>query len=222
MHIVSNLYHCDSYFKSLYLKELILSALYSVQEEINQFSLNYINYLYFQHPKYEKHSLYVTEQLEICDKEYKLVSTLDTSLKEYVIESIHNDLERKLFPVLYDLLGKSKECCLFVFLMLQHYPCVVNNIKPYKQEILDFLMNWCRTDDDEMFCAVLSVITTFLNSLSECEVKELNYSALLKVIVDGSSPNSSLHQRVSVAQFLVANKWLFCQKDYFISGKIVE
>lgn len=222
VHIMSNLYNCDSYFKSLYIKEEILSGLSSVHDEINQYCLNYINYLNFDHPKYTKHSLYLTEQLETSETELKLVNALDTSVREYVIENIHKDLERKLLPVFYDLLDKNKECCLCVLLAIQHYPCFLYKIKPSIQEVLDFLMNWCRCDDDEMYCASLSVISTFLNSLSDDDLKQLNFNVLFKVVVDGSSPTSTAHQRISVAHFLVANKRLFCEKNFFISGKFLH
>lgn len=218
MHIVSNLYHCDSYVKSLYIKELILSGLYSVNEEINIYCLNYINYLYFHRLKQTKHSLYITGQLQVSEREYKAVASLDTTAKEYVIKGVHKDLERKLLPIFCHLSTKSKECCLCGFLILQHYSSVLNEFKPHKQELLDFLMNWCECDD-EIFCASINVISIFLNSLSDNDIRQLNCSVLLKVIIDASSPTSTLHERISAAQFLVANRRLLCEPNLFLNGK---
>ncbi|GJQ88097.1 hypothetical protein Trydic_g13108 [Trypoxylus dichotomus] len=160
-----------------------------------------------------------TVELEISDREYQVVTSLDATVKEYVIEGIHKYLERKLFPVFYELLAKSKACCLSMFLMLQHYPCILNNIQPKKQDVLDFLMKWCRSEDDEMYCAVLSTISTFINSLSDNNMKQLNCSALLKTIRDASSSASTAHQRIATAQFLVSNRRLLCQKNLFFKER---
>lgn len=220
LHIMSNLYHRDNYFKSQYVKKVIMSGLRSIYQEINQYCLNIINYLYLDRPKYMKHSLYITEQLEISDREYKVVKSFDLTVKEYLMEVIH--MKKKLFPILYELLAKSKESCLSVLLMLQHYPCILIDIKPHKQDVLDFFIKWCYNEDDELFCASVSVISTFLYNLSNDDIKQINGNALIKTIIEASSPRSTLYQRIGAAQFLVANKRLLYLKDSFVDGKFIE
>ncbi|KAI4458024.1 thada/death receptor interacting protein [Holotrichia oblita] len=218
MHIVSNVYHRDSYFKCVYIRKMIVSGLYSSHQEINQYCLNIINYLYLYHPKYMKHSLYITEQLERSEPEYNLVKSFDMIVKEYLMEAIHL---KKLFPILYELLDKSKECCLGVLLILQHYPCILNDIKLYKQDALDFLMKWCYNEDDELFSAAVSAISAFLNNLSDDDIRQVNGNALVKAIIEASSPTSTLYQRIGAAQFFVVNKRILCLNDSFVNGPIV-
>ncbi|XP_022900638.1 tRNA (32-2'-O)-methyltransferase regulator THADA [Onthophagus taurus] len=214
-HIVQNLYISDHYFKSLYLKELILSGLTSSKEEIVEYCFNYIGYLYFDHPKYFLNSLYETETIEIAEREKNLIKLMDLGLKEYVLESFHKSFHFFYAKIKRRML-KNHDLVRSMLLALQNYPCLMEKLKRTRAEVLEFLLGFCDLEEKvELFTPALGCVSNFLANLSLDELKSLNLSMVYKCLAYGVSETSPSHLKIAVARFFVANRRIFMEKEFF-------
>lgn len=218
VYLIINVYNCDNTIKSTYLKGIIFNGLENDDVEINLFSLNFLIYIGFKTPIHKLHSLFVTEEIDICKYAKRAVDSMDDYLRNELLK-ILNNINTKFIDVINNLIDKCERTRLWVFLLLYEYPCLLRNIREDYGNVVNFLLKHIFVDDDILFCAVLGCISRVLESIS------LNYTmdyktVIADVILESSVPNVSLVIKLTAAQFLVTNKRFLFEKSCVFYGKL--
>lgn len=202
----------------IYAADEIVLNLSDEDDSIRKFYLNIINYLNFTRPSYRQHSLYVTEDLEISEKEYRIVQALDPEFKKLLLKHLHVNIKVAFITNMCDLFA-SAECCLPAFMVLRYYPCILNALQPSGQLILNYLVKLCDCDNEELISAVISCISTFVSNLDANFLRLLNFNGVINVLIESVSPAVAVHRRLAICDFLMSVRELFCTRETCLTGE---
>lgn len=196
--------------------EVILN-LSNEDDSVQKFYLNIINYLNFNKQPYQQHSLYVSEDLEISEKEHRIVQTLDSQFRKLLLKYLHVSIRAAFITNMHSFFT-SMECCLPAFLVLRYYPCILNELQPLDQHIVNYLLKFCDCDNEELISAIISCISTFLKNLDKDSLRFLKFGDVIHVLTESASPVAAVHRRLAVCDFLLDNKMLFCTRETCFTG----
>lgn len=201
----------------MYAAQDIISKLIDGITGVKKFYLNLVNYLNSERPEYQKHALYVTEDLEISEKEHRVVRSLDNDVKQSLLKYVHYNLRTTILEN-KERFFEDLDCCLPAFLVLRYYPCIIRNLQPCIQSTLDYLLKFCNCDNEELASAVISCISIFFKNLNVNGLRLLKYNNFIQILMELASPASSVHCRLATCDFFLENKTLFCSRDTGFSG----
>lgn len=203
---------------TMYAAQDIILKLIDGINGVKKFYLNLVNYLNSERPEYHTHALYVTEDLEISEKEHRVVvQALDNVAKESLLKYIHYNLRTTILEN-KESFFEDLDCRLPAFLVLRYYPCIIKNLQPFNQSTLEYLLKFCNCDNEELASAVISCISVFFKNLSVNALRRLKYENFIQILMELASPESSVHCRLATCDFLLENKTLFCSRDTGFSG----
>lgn len=191
----------------------ILQNLRNANMSVRAFYLNIILCLNFERPNYSQHSLYVSEDLEIPEKEHTVVQAFHKDFRKQWRKHLHIHL-KDVF-VLDDFL-KNSECRLPALLVLRYYPCVITALCP-SNNVIDYLLGLPNCDSEECVSAVIDCVSSVVRKLKNEALIELNYDVLVEFLVDSCSPTAALHRRLAVCDFLLDNRIMSCGTEIFSS-----
>lgn len=191
--------------------------LYNENAFIRVFYLNFIAYLNFDKPNYTKHCLYVSEELEISEKEYNLAQAFTKDFKKQLLHHLHPFI-KDAFLFNLDNFLKNDECRLSALLVLRYYPCVIAALLPLEY-VFDYFLHLKIGDSEECISAVISCVGSFLRKYKISDLKKLKFEPWIKFLMESSCPTVALHRRLAVCDFLLENKAMYFSKEICFSSK---
>lgn len=201
-----------------YAADEILLNLSEQNNSIRKFYLNIIHYLNCTRSSYVQHSLYVTEDLEISEKEHKIVEALEPHYRKILLKHIHVNIRMAYIGNMHDFFN-SAECRLPAFMVLRHYPCILNDIQPSELYVLNYLVNYCNCDNEELTSAVISCISVFLKKLDSESRQLYDYTGLMHVLIASASPAAAVHRRLATCDFILDHASLIFTRETCFTGE---
>lgn len=217
--IVNRLCETSEYLKSMFLKEFLCLCIDSEDPEVTDFVLNLIHCLNTISPHYVNGALYVLEMIEFPESVKSVVHKMNYQTRVNTAKSLHGLIDNKIVNIFQFLLNRTKVSAVKLFIVLQHFPCLLPYIKMSIQSTLAYFLKWCFAGDDILVCASFGCISMILYHSIDCEIKLLDLSELLRAVIHYASPTATLHERLAVCQLMVHNKRLFCEKNDYVKGK---
>lgn len=191
--------------------------LYSDYQCITAFYLNFIAYLNFDKANYPKHCLYVTEEIEISEKEYHLAQAFPKEFRRPLLRHLHPFLS-EAFVLNLDNFLKSDECRLPALLVLRYYPCIIGALC-LLVNIFDYFLSLNICDDEECISAVISCLSSFVRKCKISNLKNVKFERFIQFLMASCSPTVALHRRLAVADLLVQNRAMYFSKEMHSSSK---
>lgn len=224
-HYVSSLHYLKLYLFEIVLKgeaaeyvtlEILDNITFAFPKSIRRFYFNLIIYLHLERKTSVEHSLFITEDLVISDQEYTLVKCMNSELKRMIRRYLHLNLRGEHF-VNKDLL--DTESHLLALLVIREYPCLLRKLHRDYQQTLDYFLQYCTCDNEELASAALSCISTLLKNCNVMCLRQLKLNRLMKVLLESAYPAAATYRRLAVCEFLLDNNTLFLSDGTFLSGK---
>lgn len=216
--IINKMCEISEYLKSMFIKEFLYLIIDSDDVEDTEFVMNLIHCLNILSPHYVKGALYVLEMIEFPDSVKCVVDKMNYQTRVDTAKSIHGLVDNKIINIFQFLLNRTKNSAVKLFIVLQHFPCILPYIKMSIQSTLAYFLKWCFDGDDILVCASFGCISMILYHSIDNEIKLLDLSELLRAVIHYASPTATLHERLAVCQLIVHNRRLFCERNDFLKG----
>lgn len=203
------------WYSRTFIAKALLQALSSRNEDLNIFALNCIRYI----------STDKIQEPESKELEYEFVKSLSPQTKSLLncIIRVHL-IKRRTFMDLFDILrSRSRLYGLKVCQVLYNYPSIVCTIRPLAvpvrlshQIILDYLDRQATCINSEMFVAIMGLISKFVAGSNEI----LDLGDLIEHMIEYGGDDSTMEERLAIANFLLNNTNLLVNTDGLPGEKI--
>lgn len=194
----------------------LLNQLRGNDAEMRRMCLNLIIYLHQTQNRHYKHPLFKVGELEIPQKIISLVQTFEEKCINKILIHVHGPVKDFLIDELKHAENRKKEDTLLLFLTIYYYPCVFKNLNPLNPSNYNLLINMCNCDNEEIISAVISCISTYLQSVNG---EDLKYYELVNILMESASPSVKEYRRLAVCDFFASNYNLFGYPDSRFTGK---
>lgn len=216
--IVNVLCETSEYLKSLFVKEFASLCIESEDIEVSEFVLDLVHCLNVEHPYYVKSSLYILDMLEFPESVNSVVQKMDLNTRINTAKSLHGLIDYKIISMFNIFLTRTKCSPIKLFVVFQHFVCLLPYVKLNIQDTLDYFLKWCADNDDMIVAAALGCISMILYHSMDYELKSLDLREFIKTVIEYAAPTATLHERLAVCQLLVHNKKMFCELHDYVKG----
>lgn len=216
--LINKFKHVQSTYKLL--TNIISQHLYSRDVETLRRCLHFL--IYFNQitsrEQFETHPLFESKEIEISSIIKGLVHTMHCRCRREFLYYTHSYLIRFFNVILQKNLEPLGDCTVLVFLLLRFYPCFfkVRTISA-KQRIWNWFISMAiNSKDEDVISAIITCLNTFVKCCTLGELKQLDFKALLLLLMKSAVPEAADYRRLATAQFII-DSGLFSKKLH-VSG----
>lgn len=216
--LINKFRHVESTYKLI--TNIITQHLYSRDLETLRRCLHFL--IYFNQITVEGnftlHPLFEAKEIEISPIIRALAHSIHIRCRKEFLYYTHSYLIRFFNVILQRNLDQLGDCQVLVFLLLSFYPCYfkMTNIDVKKLIWNSFISMANGNKNEDVVSAIITCLKAFMKSCTGSEIAQLDFKALLVLLIKSAVPEAADYRRLATAQF-ITDSGLY-NKEQHVSG----